>query len=224
MDERGCARFGDELAEVALGVRHPVEVDGLEEHLAACASCRDELDSMSAAADRLVLVAAPAEPPAGFAERAVAAITTTRAPDSRPGRRRPLGLAVAAAVLLVVLAAGAWFVVARDDGRSTRESAVSDGRPTVRLVATDGATVGGLTVSDGAPPTMTVWLDGARSGVDYHCEVVMADGSRRLVGTWRPSGSYRSWTVGLGAAVGSVRRVEVSLADGTPVGGAALSG
>jgi len=251
-----CAVFAEDLAEVALAVREPFEVPGLEAHLDGCASCREDLDELSATADRLVLVASEAEPPRGLCTGAVAAIRRARSADgaiagaspaspaswslpatgampsipARPARSRvAVAALVAAAVVLVLLATGVRLVAGGSDGQPQPQAAAPTGHPVgraghpaVRLVATDGSTAGGLAVSEGSAPAMTVWLDGARPGVDYRCEVVLADGTRHLVGTWRPSSSYRSWTVALGAPAGEVRRVEVSLTDGTPVASAAL--
>ena len=236
MPEPGdCDRFRGDLAEVALAVLDPVESPGLVAHLARCPACRDELEELSTTADRLVLVAAEADPPDGFGSRVVDSMAPPASDPvragfgARPRRSVPsrAAMLVAAGVLLVALVGGGLFLAARDGGPGRDPVAASSpgaDLPTARLVGADGSILGGLVVSDGTRPSMTVWLDGAYPGVEYRCTVVLPDGTSRLVGTWTSRGSGRSWTVDLDAEAAAARRVEVSLGDGTPWAGANLPG
>ena len=214
-DRAGCAAVEDDLAEVALGVRDPSELPGLTEHLAACPSCRAELADLSTAADRLLLAAPEMDPPAGFEHRAVARMSPVSA--GRPGRRRSRWVTVAtAAAVVVVVAVGATaaLVVGSRGGGSAETARAS-------LVSAAGRTVGRVAVDGAGSPSMTVWLDGATPGVRYRCELVLADGSRRLVGSWTVAGGSATWTVSVPDAPAD--RVELTRSDGTAVATADLS-
>ena len=82
-----CESWG---AELALGLlTGPERATGLS-HLAACPSCREQVDELARVADRLLLLAPEAEPPAGFESRVLAAVGSAAATDGvGPGARRP---------------------------------------------------------------------------------------------------------------------------------------
>ncbi|MFE7508576.1 zf-HC2 domain-containing protein [Promicromonospora sp. NPDC057488] len=64
-----CAELRDALTEVALGVADGTTRGEVMAHLATCDRCRDELSSLSAAADELLLLVPEREPAAGFEGR-----------------------------------------------------------------------------------------------------------------------------------------------------------
>ena len=70
-----CAAFDDSVAELALELLEPIERDRLLQHAAGCDRCRRELASLSATADLMVLLAPDGEPPMGFEQRAVTAMS-----------------------------------------------------------------------------------------------------------------------------------------------------
>jgi hypothetical protein len=233
--DRRCGDLRDDLAEVALGVRDPVEVPGLEAHLRSCAACRAELAQLSTTADRLVLLVPEADPPGGFEARAVAAMTAGADPiDADPAAagpfdhaqrrrraRRPVLVGVAAAVVLVLAVGGAVVVAVRGSGPEVDRSPVAATAPG-RFVTADGRTVGRLQVAGGTPATMTVSLHGVEPGVEYTCRVVLGDGSHRDVGTWLVSGPDAAWTVAVPEGATAGQRVELVRADGAEVAVAAL--
>ncbi|UDY36314.1 anti-sigma factor family protein [Dermatobacter hominis] len=207
-----CEDRREELAEVALGVLDPAEVPGLEAHLAGCPVCRAELVELAATADRLVLLAPSVEPPAGFEQRAVAAMgapgrSGSAAPaDPPPPRRRAAAaaaVAIAAVVAAVVVGLG---LLVRDDGPGGPAEVAAP------LVADDGRAVGRVAVRADPPRSMTVSLDGLETGVRYRCDVVLADGTRREVGTWTVWGEDDSWTVPV--PDGPADRVELTRVGG----------
>lgn len=116
-----CGELRDALTEVALGVADGTTRGAVMAHLATCDRCRDELSSLSAAADELLLLVPDREPPAGFEGRVLARLDPagpagSRGPTTlRRHRMRRAALAgVAAAGLLVAGGAGAWVVTAPD--------------------------------------------------------------------------------------------------------------
>ncbi len=64
-----CAELRDALTEVALGVADGPTRGAVMEHLATCDRCRDELSSLAAAADELLLLVPEREPPAAYSGR-----------------------------------------------------------------------------------------------------------------------------------------------------------
>lgn len=81
-----CESWG---AELALGLlTGPERATGLS-HLAACPSCREQVDELARVADRLLLLAPEAEPPAGFESRVLAAVGSSAATDGVVPARRP---------------------------------------------------------------------------------------------------------------------------------------
>ncbi len=217
---RACAESADDLAEVALGLRDPAEVPGLEAHLTVCASCRAELVELTAASDRLLLLAPTVVPPSGVEERAVAAMTGQDRPGSadavassvpaaahRPRRRRLRTAALVGATAIVLAAVlGVGIVLVGPEDPTSGDVAAA-------LVSDDGSTVGRVELAGARPRTMTVALDGVTTGVRYRCDLVLADGSRHEVGTWTVWSDDDSWTVSIPGAPAD--RVELVGADGT---------
>jgi hypothetical protein len=221
-----CEAVAGDLVDVALRVREPVEVPGLEEHLESCAACRAELDELTRTADQVAVAGPEAQPPPGFASAAVAAMAPADGAvvDVVAGpvhRGRRVLLAVAACVVLVVGGLVAWRTTTGSHTAPPSASAPSGATRTARLVAASGADVGGLTLRPGDRSSLTVWLDGAPAGVTYRCVVVLADGTRRTVGAWTTSGPGADWTVGLDGVTG-VRRVEIRSTDDTTLASATL--
>src|ERR1700759_842129 len=91
----------DMAVELALGLATGRERAGSLAHLVECPSCRGRVDALRETGDGLLLLAPPAEPPAGFEHDVLASLRAAR-PPAAPRRRRPVLLAAAA--LLVVAA------------------------------------------------------------------------------------------------------------------------
>ncbi|GAA4702631.1 putative zinc-finger [Promicromonospora umidemergens] len=79
-----CAALRDALTEVALGVADGTTRGTVLAHLATCERCRDDLASLAAAADELLLLVPEREPSAGFEGRVLARLTSD-------GSARPAG-------------------------------------------------------------------------------------------------------------------------------------
>ncbi len=111
-----CSDVEALAAELALGIVSGAERAAALEHLAGCGACRARVDELSEVADELLLLGPEREPPAGFEGRVLNAMGMT--PPSTEGGVRPLRpgrrfssrtLAIAAAVLIVVGAVGAFI-------------------------------------------------------------------------------------------------------------------
>jgi hypothetical protein len=128
-----CAELRDALTEVALGIADGTTRGAVMAHLATCDRCRDELSSLSAAADELLLLVPEREPSAGFEGRVLAQLAPARSAGTRGPttvhrhRMRRAALAgVAAAGLLVAGGAGVWVVTAPDRELATTYRATLD--------------------------------------------------------------------------------------------------
>jgi Putative zinc-finger len=99
----GCAEIRAALPELALGIADGEERAAALEHVVTCASCRRELDELSAIADDLITLAPQQEPPGGFEARVLDQFKLRQVPRSptRLGTRR---FAFAGALLAAVAA------------------------------------------------------------------------------------------------------------------------
>lgn len=152
------------LPAYALGCLDADEANQVAEHLAVCPLCRAELASYQAVADRLVLAACDADPPAALKGQLLGLIQAP--PELRPSwwqrladlfRAAPVawGAAALALIALLVVSNLVWWQQA-----SRREPLVtSGGMQVVTMVATDAApgAVGTLVISeDGEYGTLVV--------------------------------------------------------------------
>lgn len=197
---RACADFDAAVDELAVGaVSEPLRSDLLG-HAASCPSCDLRLRELTAVADRLLLLAPPAEPPPGFETRVLGAL--------RSRRRRP-HVAIAGGLLVLVLA-GAGVVLARADH--------ADDRRVAPIVAAGGGDVLGEVVLVAEPrPHVLVTVDDPRPGPGVRsCELVLADGERVVVGSW----DYRAIDTGVWAVAvddGLLDAVSMRITDGDRV-------
>lgn len=204
------------MAELALGVADAEARAGALAHLDRCPRCRQALAAASEVADRLVLLAPPAEPPAGFESRALAELggrAPTVADATVPGRWRRAALAVAAAVVAAALGVGGWLVATRSGG--------APGSPAPAVVAAalrhDGHPVGEVVVAGGkSRPWLSVAVVDGPARAAVRCEVVGVDGSTTVLGTFAITAGYGYWAAPLPTGT-SVRQARLVLADGTTV-------
>ena len=210
-----CHDFDEAVGELALETLAPAERDAMLAHAAGCDRCRDELQVMSATADRLLLLAPEAEPPIGFEQRAVMAF---------PGSRRsvrPAILALAAA--LVLLVGGVVLgrsITSGGSGTKTAGSA-ADVRRGV-LVDGAGREHGSVSLISDRGVVLTMSLRSLDEGV-YHCVVQRRDGTATEVAAW-PIGPEGAgvWAVGVSGTLQDIRSISVTEDDGTLVATASL--
>jgi len=198
-----CQDFDRDVAELALGILAEPHHACLLDHVATCARCRLELDSMTLAADRLLVVVPGAEPPPGFESRALAEMGPASPMRRSTSRRR--GLAVAAAVVAALVGG---VVIGRAVSAGD-ESAVRTGT----FFNASGHATGAVLAGGGSRAVLVMTLDSAQPGRPYRCQIQLADGSTRVVGTWTPVAGEPSWSVTVGGEVGDIRSVTVSDLD-----------
>jgi hypothetical protein len=169
-------------AEIALGIADGEERARALEHLAECAECRAQVERLAAVADDLAMLAPPADPPAGFEDRASAAMRP--APSRRRGFARVLAAPALAAVTAALIGAAAVWLALDDDrdlADSYREAlAVADGEyfTAAPLERPGGAASGYVYGYEGrASWVFAVVFDGVEPG-EYELEVVTQGGER----------------------------------------------
>jgi anti-sigma-K factor RskA len=131
-------------AAYALGTLAPDEVQPAREHIASCAECTDELPSLLATAATLGGATAADPPPqlrTRLLERVAADARTTTAPvaslpTAPTSRRGSAWLAVAAAVVLVIVAGAAGYVLGHRTATSSAAGSLAAvaAQPDVRIV------------------------------------------------------------------------------------------
>src|SRR6266487_1333049 len=83
-DDVGCEQVRALAADLAIGIADGQDRDAALRHAAACAECRLLVSELSSVVDDLLLLAPSHEPPAGFASRTLARMTSS---SPRPGQR-----------------------------------------------------------------------------------------------------------------------------------------
>lgn len=224
MNERACEACRAVAPELALGIASGDERAAAMRHLAHCDECREDLRSLTDAADLLLLAAPEVEPSAGFDDRVVAGL----APAARPTRwsRRAVLLASAAAVL-VALACGSvvgWVIGRPDaeqrryaealqsmDGESLRVASFGVEAPATRAVAYDGD-----------PSWLLVTVDGGLPDGDYLVVCEYRGGWSITPGTVSVHDGRGGWATTVHRTVDDLTAVRLQGGDGTAVANAAF--
>jgi hypothetical protein len=222
MRDRGCARYENELAELALGVLTGRERALVLSHVESCPRCAEELEVLSRTADTVVLAAPEMDPPLGFEVRLFERMGVT---DVRPRRRRlrpsrwvPAVVGVAAAA--IVLGLGLSLTSSPAPHGTTQ----TQGTRQVERAAlvSDHETVGHVTTVGGDKPWMSMTLDDSAAQGTVHCVVVTDDGVRHRVGTFDTDKGYGAWMAPLHVNPADVRSAEVVSPSGTVIATATL--
>ena len=211
-----CDGFDASVAELALEILDSAERDALLAHATSCARCTRELHRMSAAADRLTLLAPDCEPPVGFEQRVMESLhaqpnAVTRRRSLRPVRPVRVWQLVAAAVVLFAVGVAVGVLVHRQPG-----SVAEDGHNEFRyadLVDPVGGHHGSVSLVAGNDPSTDVVLTMSLLNLapgEYHCVVHLGDGSTVDVASW-PIGDDGAgvWALPVSNAIGEIRSVSV---------------
>ena len=220
------------LGAHSMGVLDPDEAAAVEEHLARCVACREEVAELNAARDRLGAV-----PPEALLDELhdlpdedtpepgdlLLRHTLRRVRAERARRYRPKPLMAAAAVILAAVAVGGGVLIGRHG------LAPAGPRPAVTLAA-NARTATGVNRAIGATMTASVvpakgWvrvkvqMNGAPAGVGCRIMVVAKDGSVQQAGSWRTSAAGTAPVVDGAAAVtpADVDGVRVETLHGEPL-------
>jgi hypothetical protein len=222
VSEATCDEVRELAPELALGIAAGEQRARALVHIASCTDCRTLVEELSRAADSLLLLAPPKEPPIGFEAHAV-----DRVHGLRPGRRLKIAALVAAIVLVSI---GGTFAIMTAATRRDRDLA----NRYLNIIERQGELVAAsLRTSDGGPAGQVFAYSGpanwvfivvdAASGSGMHDVVFIPKSSAAItVGRIRLVDGRGSWgsTTGL-----NVRDLTVQLiaADGKPAFQAAIN-
>lgn len=205
MTELSCRQCEELAEELALGVLPCHQRADALAHLEGCSSCQDRVSALTATADRLVELLPPVEPPAGFEQRVINALT-----PPPPPRTRRWQLPVAAGLAAVALATSGWIA-----GRATHNQTPTGASPQTQT-GNDGQTgertilyaplttaehettehqVGQAYLYPGHPSWIYLSLDAPNTTTagTINCEVVRRDGSTVPVGSFPLINGRGSW-------------------------------
>jgi hypothetical protein len=176
-------------AELALGIADGEDRARVLDHLADCADCRREVESFSAVADELLVLAPEHEPPVGFELRVLRALEPPRAKRGHAARRIAL---VAAAVLVAAgITAGAMLLGFRDERRlaahyrATLAQAQGSYFGAVRLHDAAGEPTGVVFAYRGSPSWLTITVASEHRASVQGAELVDASGERFPLASFR---------------------------------------
>jgi len=161
-----CAEVRELAPELALGiVGGPERAEALQ-HASECGPCRALVGDLAEAADALPLLAAEAEPPAGFEEGVLSAL---KAPRRRNRRRIAAVVAVAAAAATIVSIVGVRVVESVQE--TNRIAAAASDVRSAHMNGANGVEVGNVFVSNGTPSSVVVnvnyWVPSGNYGIEF---------------------------------------------------------
>ena len=179
----------DLLAAYALGSVPDDERREVADHITTCAECRAELADFEAVSESLALAVPPADVPAGFTEKVVAAAVGERpvAETSKFSRRwTRLGILAGAALIAAVIAVTGTIIESNNDSERRQEvlallssgdgiSLTGEGEVIGRVQGSRFAIAGVDEAPEGK--TYQLWLmkgDGCPSDDPAECELVSA--------------------------------------------------
>jgi hypothetical protein len=221
--ERGCEEYGDELAELALGVLTGRERARVLSHVESCSRCAEELEILSRTADSVVQAAPEMEPPLGFEVRLFERMGVTdvapRRRRLRPSRWVPAVVGVAAAALVLGLVLG--LTSSSPTPTVTSQPHSADRVVTAALVE-HGKTVGHVMAVGGAKPWISMMMSDSSAHGTINCVVVTDNGVTHHVGTFVADEGYGAWIAPLHVKLATVRAAEVVSPSGTVIATATL--
>jgi RNA polymerase sigma-70 factor (ECF subfamily) len=197
-----------DMAGYLMEMLTPDEKRAADEHLAGCAACRDEIESLQEWSSALreipdeMLMDGPPEDADLVLQRALRQVRQ----EAGGGRMRRIGILATAAAAIVVVAVGTGVIVGRGTApegtpqaqASTSASAVPPGTQVV--AAADPGT--GARINATITPAMgwvrlSATVGGIPAGEKCRLEVVGKDGSAILAGSWlvSPAGEANGTTL-----------------------------
>jgi hypothetical protein len=222
--EHGCEEYGDELAELALGVLTGRERARVLSHVESCPRCAEELEILARAADSVVQAAPEMEPPLGFEvrlfERMGLTEVTPRRRRIRPSRWVPAVVGVAAAALALGL--GLSLTSSSPTPTVTAQQPNGTHRVVTAALVEDGETVGHVMTVAGAKPWISMMIADSSAHGRVNCVVVTDDGVTHRVGTFVANKGYGAWISPLPVNPDDLRAAEVVSPGGTVIATATL--
>jgi hypothetical protein len=178
-----CDDIRDLTAEVALGIASGDDRARVLDHVADCRACRDELRQLTTVSDELLVVAPEHEPPPGFEQRVLRALTP---PNPKPRRMRiqrflrPALAVAAGAAVASVIAVGATHNDRQLASEYRQALAAADGSRFVAIPLRDGAGVkrGSVSLYNGRPSWIVIAATGRDASSLPRAELVSRSGKR----------------------------------------------
>lgn len=211
-----CEEFDAAVDELAVGGIAEPHRSALLRHAAGCPSCDARLRALADVADRLLLLAPTAEPPAGFESRVLERIGLSDAPAARRAHRGRRWLAVGVAAAII---GGVVLTTRVHDRAPVTPSAVATGA----IVSTAGAPVGVVRLVDEPRPHILLVIDHPQPAAgERSCELDL-DGQRVVVGSW----TYHEiegglWAVGIDRGLLRADSMRILGPDGSVIATALL--
>lgn len=201
--------------ELALGIASGEDRASALRHLAGCAECRRDVESLALVADELLLLAPEVDPPVGFESRMAERLSGAATPAR--GRRWAV-LAGAAALIAVIAGAGVYLVTAPDRHLADyyrRQLASAHGRYFVTsALYGPGARVQGEAFGyEGDPSWLLLTADRGLARGTYRVHLVTVTGGKVAVGRMRVD-SGGSWGRAIPFDLSNVRSVTLTSPNG----------
>jgi Putative zinc-finger len=222
--EATCEAFSDDLPLLALGTLTGRERAIVLAHLEGCDRCSEELEQLSLAADSLLPLAPPMNPPAGFEVRVFERMGIEVPSRGRPqlALRRRAVLAIAAGVIAVCGAFGVGLLVERSPAPTQAQATPPVARLFESDLVSDDHYRGELYLAQGRPGWLFMTVDEMGSTGYVTCEVVTDNGKVLKVGTfWLTAGSA-DWASALPVPADNVRSARLVSSNGQVVASAAV--
>ncbi|MFN8036575.1 MAG: zf-HC2 domain-containing protein [Acidimicrobiia bacterium] len=213
-----CAEVRERAPEFALGALVGSERAETVEHLHGCASCRREVDGLTAAVDAVTLLAPEADPPIGFEEAFAARIRGDR---RRVVRRWVALVAVVAATAAIVAVAAVRIVQVVDEG--TPVAATNTELRAAPMIGGGGRHVGHAFVYHGSPSWVSVTIGYVLPTGDYRVEGVQSGGRVVDLGSMHVDRGKGAWGGSVHASVDRLVAVQLRSSSGPVVCRALLS-
>lgn len=203
-----CAAVADDLAELALGTLEGSRRAVVLTHVESCSRCHQEVDELAAAADELLHLAPPAEPPVGFESRVFEQLRLGRSRRRQAAwiRRRLWAIAFAAAVLVAGFGAGVAV-----GGSSFVSSNNHPMRPPLEVaeLTSDGTPVGKVMIYASNPTWLFLYVEGQSWKGELLCEVVLDHGPTVTLGGFWLSGGDGAWAAKINQPAGRIKEARL---------------
>ncbi|HKS50305.1 MAG TPA: hypothetical protein VJS67_00365 [Pseudonocardiaceae bacterium] len=205
MAELSCPQCQELAEELALGVLSCHQRADALAHLEGCSSCQDKVSALTATADRLVELLPPVEPPTGFEQRVISALTLSPPPPTQRWRQ-PVATGLAA----IALATSGWTLGRMTHNLPPPEASPqtqtgNDGQAGERAVLyaplttaqqdTAAHQVGQAYLYPGHPSWIYLSLDAADTTTSgtVSCELMRRDGSAVPLGSFALINGHGTW-------------------------------
>ncbi len=213
-----CQRVDEDLAPFALGTLAGRARAHVLEHLKGCVRCAAEVESLSRAGDALLTLAPELEPPVGFELRVMERFREETQPSIEPRGRRRAVLSVAA-VVIATLGFGAEALI---HAVTTSPTSSASARPLAARLTAHGKVLGEVFLTGGSPSWLSMTVYEGSLGGRVRCQVVLASGAVKTVGTYLLTTGYGAWTMRVDAPRDQVRTARLVDSRGVVVARATL--